>query len=150
VDVRKVVTGLDAQGHATVTADGPIGQGMTLPDVPGWEITLVGSTPAGLELPRGSDPPAINAGVGPGATQFHIWRLPPVEVGPNPAGAHTTDTVDYIVILDGGVSMVMADGREVELHRGDCVVQNGTRHEWVNRTGHDCLMAVFMVGGRRA
>jgi len=46
-----------------------------------------------------------------------------------------------------------------ELHRlwsrkvlrpGDTVVQNGTRHRWVNRGTEPAVMAVFMCGAHRA
>ena len=49
-------------------------------------------------------------------------------------GMHTTDTVDYDVILSGELWMELDDGVEVHLKPGDCVIQNGTRHAWQNRS----------------
>jgi mannose-6-phosphate isomerase-like protein (cupin superfamily) len=148
---RKVVTGLDAQGRGTIVSDEPIGGGVEVPGVPpGWSYAMLGSTAPDEQLPESSDPPPMNMGMAPGSTHFAIWTLPPVAVGPNPAGMHRTDSVDYVVVLSGGVSMIMSDGSEVDLHAGDCVVQGGVRHEWENRTDAECVMAVIVVGVKGA
>jgi hypothetical protein len=147
--VRKVITGLDERGETRLITEERVTDVMTSPEVPGWEVAPIATTSPELVLPRTADPAPKDTGVTPGATQFLVWRLPPVENGPNPWGMHTTDTVDYVTVLSGSVSMLLADGTKVELHQGDCVVQNGTRHEWINRSGADCVMAVFMVGARR-
>ena len=47
---------------------------------------------------------------------------------------HTTDTVDIDVVISGEVDLELDDGSEVHLRPGDCVIQNGTRHAWRNRT----------------
>jgi hypothetical protein len=49
---------------------------------------------------------------------------------PQNPGMHTTDTVDFDVIVSGEVFLELDDGSEVLLKAGDCVVQNGTRHAW--------------------
>src|SRR5260370_30401689 len=98
---------------------------MTVPDVPGWEAATIATTPPGLVLPRTADPDPKDSGVAPGGTQFLVWRLPPMERGPNPWGMHTTDTVDYVVVLSGSVSIAVGDGAEGELRPCACVVHNG-------------------------
>ena len=150
MNVRMIVTGLNAQGASTVTDDAIVSEVTTLPDIAGWAYANVAQTQADLTLSAEKDSTPIDIGVAPGDTHFGVWTLPPVEQGPNPAGMHATNTVDYVIVLSGGVSLVMADGTEVTLGAGDCVVQNGTRHEWINRSGHDCTMAVFAVGVLRA
>jgi len=62
---------------------------------------------------------------------------------------HTTDTVDLDVIVSGEVYLELDDGKEVLLKAGDCVVQNGTRHAWRNRSSQHCVIAVALVGARR-
>jgi len=57
-------------------------------------------------------------------------------------GMHTTDTVDFDVVLSGEVYLQLDDGAEVLLKAGDCVIQNGTRHAWQNRSPKDCVIAV--------
>ena len=42
-------------------------------------------------------------------------------------GMHTTDSVDFDVVLFGEVVLELDDGVEALLKAGDCVVQNGTR-----------------------
>jgi mannose-6-phosphate isomerase-like protein (cupin superfamily) len=68
---------------------------------------------------------------------------------PDAPGMHTTDTVDFGVVLSGSIFLELDDGAEVELRAGDTVVQNGTRHRWRNRGAGPCVMAVTMIGGER-
>ena len=37
-------------------------------------------------------------------------------------------------------------GLEELLHPGDIVIQNGTRHRWINRGDTDAVWAAFVVG----
>ena len=53
---------------------------------------------------------------------------------PDDPGMHTTDTVDFDFVVSGEVYLELDDGAEVLLKPGDCVVQNGTRHRWNNRS----------------
>jgi mannose-6-phosphate isomerase-like protein (cupin superfamily) len=64
-------------------------------------------------------------------------------------GMHTTDTIDYGVVISGEIWLELDDGAEVHLEQGDCVVQNGTRHAWRNRSSEPCVMAFAMVGAKR-
>ena len=68
---------------------------------------------------------------------------------PENPGMHTTDTVDFDVIVSGEVYLELDDGSEVLLKTGDCVVQNGTRHAWRNRSSSNCVIAVTLVGAER-
>jgi len=68
---------------------------------------------------------------------------------PDNPGMHTTDTIDYIVIISGEVVLELDDGAEVLLKQGDCVVQNGTRHAWRNRSSEPCIAAGVMIGAKR-
>src|SRR5262249_117680 len=69
---------------------------------------------------------------------------------PDHPGMHTTDTVDFDVIVSGEVGLELDDGKEVLLKAGDCVIQNGTRHAWRNRSSSPCVIAVCLLGARRA
>ena len=64
-------------------------------------------------------------------------------------GMHTTDTIDYCVVVRGEMTLELDDGAKVHLRQGDCVVQNGTRHRWRNPLPEPCLMAFISVGGKR-
>ena len=47
-------------------------------------------------------------------------------------GMHTSDTIDYGVVVRGEMTLELDDGKIVHLRQGDCIVQNGTRHRWRN------------------
>ena len=64
-------------------------------------------------------------------------------------GFHRTDTIDYDIIISGEVWMQVDDGVEVHLKAGDCVIQNGTRHAWHNRSDSPCVFASVLVGAAR-
>jgi mannose-6-phosphate isomerase-like protein (cupin superfamily) len=68
---------------------------------------------------------------------------------PEHPGMHTTNTVDYNVVLSGEIWCEMDDGVEVHLQAGDVLVQCGTRHAWHNKGTAPCVMASTMVGAVR-
>ncbi len=61
---------------------------------------------------------------------------------------HTTDTTDYIIVLDGEICLELDDGVRVALSRGDAVVQNGNRHAW-RKPRTAALLCVVTVGPPR-
>ena len=67
-----------------------------------------------------------------------------VVTGHDAQGLHRTDTVDYAVVLQGSITMLL-DDEDVELSAGDVVIQNGTNHAWANRGHAPCLMAFVLI-----
>jgi len=65
---------------------------------------------------------------------------------PEHPGMHTTDTIDFDVVISGEIWLELDDGAEVRLQAGDSVIQNGTRHAWHNRSSQPCTLAVTLVG----
>ena len=65
---------------------------------------------------------------------------------PDAPGMHTTDTIDFEVVLEGEIWLELDDGVTVHLKAGDTVVQNGTRHAWRNHGTETCRLAVFICG----
>jgi quercetin dioxygenase-like cupin family protein len=59
-------------------------------------------------------------------------------------GWHTTNTVDYVLILEGDIALELDDGK-VELHAGDCVVQRATNHRWRNHGTGPARMVAVMI-----
>jgi quercetin dioxygenase-like cupin family protein len=149
VAIRRIVTGTDATGRSFVVSDGPAS------DVPGFDE---------LWQSRGGDPlTGVPATGGPpsslepaaGGTSWRVFDLPPDEVvaawlesqglpEAERSGFHRTDTLDYVMILDGTVTLELDRGT-VELRPGDCVVQRATRHAWHNRSDRPVRMAVVMI-----
>jgi mannose-6-phosphate isomerase-like protein (cupin superfamily) len=167
--IRRVVTGQRADGRSVFVSD----QQVEPVAIGGLEFHRLWGSDALVHLPTdGTDaqprlyfPPA-------GGFRFAFFSLPPASAPrPSPAnvitemqaklpgladvlerdnpGMHTTDTVDFDVVISGEVWLELDDGAEVRLGPGDCVVQNGTRHAWRNKSDKPCLIAVALVGAQR-
>jgi mannose-6-phosphate isomerase-like protein (cupin superfamily) len=52
-----------------------------------------------------------------------------------------TKTLDFCYILDGEITLVL-DIEEVDLKRGDTVIQRGTNHAWSNRSSKPCTIII--------
>ena len=59
---------------------------------------------------------------------------------------HRTETMDYAVVLEGEVVMLLDDD-EVHLKAGDVVIQRGTNHAWSNRSGKPVKMLYVLIDG---
>jgi len=95
-----------------------------------------------------------------GGTAWRVFEVPPDDVmraamasaagtmeGIEADGFHTTETIDYVMVLEGEVALELDTG-EVTLGPGDCVVQRGTRHAWRNRSGRPVRMVAVMLSTR--
>jgi quercetin dioxygenase-like cupin family protein len=67
----------------------------------------------------------------PGGSAAAIVSLAPGAKSP----MHRTGTMDWAVILEGEVELVLDGGERRRLRVGDSVVMRGTMHQWVNRSG---------------
>lgn len=65
---------------------------------------------------------------------------------PDNPGMHTTDTVDYVIVLHGKIWLEVDDGESTLLEAGDMVVQQRTRHAWRNRGSEPARLAFVMIG----
>ena len=63
-------------------------------------------------------------------------------------GMHTTDSVDYGIVLEGRITLELDDGVSEELEAGDIVIQNGTRHAW--RYTEKVTIAWILIGVSRS
>ena len=59
---------------------------------------------------------------------------------------HRTETVDYAVVLEGEIVMLLDDD-EVHLKAGDVLIQRGTNHAWSNRSNKPAKMLYVLVDG---
>ena len=57
---------------------------------------------------------------------------------------HRTRSIDYAIVLDGEISMLLDDS-EVDLKAGDILVQRGTNHAWINRSNRWCRIAFVLI-----
>ncbi len=60
---------------------------------------------------------------------------------------HRTETIDYGIILEGEITLIMDEG-EVTVSAGDIVVQRGTNHGWSNRSDKNCRIAFVLIDGK--
>ena len=60
---------------------------------------------------------------------------------------HRTESIDYGIVLDGQIVLLLDDS-EVVLEQGDMVVQRGTIHAWTNRTDRITRMLFILTDGR--
>ncbi|MES2532283.1 MAG: cupin domain-containing protein [Pseudomonadota bacterium] len=176
---RRVVTGIDANGKAIILSDGAAPRATDFKSFPGFSTTLVWSTApvptVGIGAVPDPTPETASFHPEPGETRLMIVTFPPdaamaaptfdpvgygteiVEANPGLAarfepdhpGMHTTDTVDYDVVLEGDIWLELDDGRELEMHAQDVVIQNGTRHAWRNKSNKPATMLFVFVGAQR-
>jgi hypothetical protein len=59
---------------------------------------------------------------------------------------HRTKSIDYAIVLDGEIDMLL-DDTEVHLKAGDILVQQGTNHAWVNNGDKPCRIAFVLIDG---
>jgi mannose-6-phosphate isomerase-like protein (cupin superfamily) len=171
-DIRRVVTGLDADNKAVVMFDsrlplraGPYGLQST-------NLWVTDAYPLGFSFK--DDTAAIPVGVSPldNGTKFRVVEFPPLDpateakmepgflmkaVGPMaPARGrpvthplmHRTRSVDYAVVLSGEIDM-MLDDTVVHLKPGDTIVQQATNHAWVNHGTETCRILFVLMDSKQ-
>ena len=142
---RRVVTGHDAQGNSVFAQDGEPPIARMAPDgAYFFELWNTGAVPAPI-APAEPDPTERDLTVppAPGGTKIRINEFPPGVVSPT----HRTQTVDYGIVLEGEVVLVLDHEEARVLRAGDVVVQRGTDHRWENRTDSVARMAFILVDG---
>ena len=92
--------------------------------------------------PGGPPAPPLSVAPAPNGTTLRINELPPGAGSP----MHRTQTVDYGIVLDGEVVLVLDDSETV-LRAGDVVVQRGTSHRWENRSDAPARVAFILIDG---
>ena len=142
--VRRLVTGVDREGRSCVLFDGQIGALRQSPEGSAINIWQTDSLPADN---RGSEDCGkcdfdLGQLEGPGSA-FILVHYPP---GFAKAGArmHDTDTVDYLIVLNGEITLVLETG-DVRLRAGDTCVDRGVFHGWRNDTDSMAMAAVVTV-----
>jgi quercetin dioxygenase-like cupin family protein len=76
----------------------------------------------------------------PNGTRFAVIDFPPG----NRPHMHRTETIDYVIVIEGEIEMDMDDST-VKLKAGDIMVQRGTNHAWANRSGKRARVAFVLI-----
>jgi hypothetical protein len=66
--------------------------------------------------------------------------------GSRHARMHRTETIDYGIVLEGELVLIMDEGETI-VRAGDIVVQRGTNHGWANRSDRNCRIAFVLIDG---
>ena len=163
--VRRVVTG-HRDGKAVVIYDSAA-PNQKLRAASGVVSTLIWVTDESPADIAGSvDRAAREIGVPPPArgTVFRVVDFPPEQGarsreailremgvadhgGARHHGMHRTRSLDYALVLEGEIDMLLDDG-EVHLRAGDVLVQQGTNHAWVNRGAVPCRIAFVLIDAK--
>jgi len=164
---RRIVTGHDTEGKAVAVFDAPV---MSRQRSPGANaITMLWvteETPA--DVSANQDRAEVKIGVPPprSGSIFRIVDFPPTTttghgvdhheilkgMGIDPAtqgyarhpNTHRTRSIDYAIVLEGEIDMLMDDS-EVHMRVGDVLVQQGTNHAWVNNGSQPCRIAFILI-----
>jgi quercetin dioxygenase-like cupin family protein len=142
--IRRVVTGHDANNVAKVLIDAPATNAKK-PSA-GTVSTMMWCTDgAPAQIPTGYDIEDMGArilGTAPPAkgTRFAVIDFPP---GNHPH-MHRTETVDYVIVIEGEIEMDMDDST-VKLQQGDIMIQRGTNHAWANRSDRRARVAFVLI-----
>jgi quercetin dioxygenase-like cupin family protein len=142
---RRVVTGHDAEGRSVILSDGPAPKSHEIPSAVFHEVWSTAETPAPLLPEEPAEPTSrpLRTPPDPNGTVIRIVDLQPHAASP----MHRTESVDYGIVLDGEVHLVLDDGSDTLLHPGDVVVQRGTDHAWENRTDSLTRIAFILIDG---
>jgi quercetin dioxygenase-like cupin family protein len=140
---RRIVTGHDAAGRSVVLSDGPIPFARGISDGATFhELWSTGATPVPIEAtePEPHDPADERLGPPERGTRVRIVDMPPGARSP----MHRTETVDYGIVVEGTVTLVLDDA-ELACGVGDVVVQRGTSHAWENRSDEPVRVVFVLV-----
>ncbi len=146
ISVRRVVTGHDANGKAIVKID-EITKNWKQGRPGAWLTNVWATATSPADNSSGADGGA--AEVGTTMPEGSVFRIIDFQPGVQ-RRMHRTDSVDYLIVLDGEIDMQLDDGVEVHLKKGDVMVQRGTIHNWVNRGTQSCIVAVILVHANSA
>jgi hypothetical protein len=173
--VRRIVTGIDANGRSYIAEDGISPAMMTMQGREGYRNNNIWRTVGSPARVGAPDTVLEHRGVLPpkSGTVLRVIDIPPEDKDPEAQrrateavfaamfadakhdssharhpGMHITDTIDYAIVLQGELVAVMDDGETV-MRAGDILIQRGTNHAWANRSGAIARIAFILVDGYR-
>ena len=151
LEVRRIVTGHDANGKAVVTTDERLKAAARRPGISGCDIWSTNAMPAdnSAEADAAQRKGFVTRYNYVGSGQGTVVRITQLE--PNVAKfMHRTETVDYAILLSGTCDLELDDGKLLHLAAGDVVVQRGTMHAWVNNGPGPCTFAFILIDAKPA
>jgi len=143
---RRIVTGHAADGRSIVIADDAVPNVRELPGARFEEVWATGAAPEPLGLRPVQEPTSKAPAIGPppGGSTIRVIHFAPAASGGARSPMHRTRTIDYGIVLEGEMVLILSDS-ELTLEAGDIVVQRGTEHAWENRSANDARMAFVLI-----
>src|SRR5277367_4942173 len=150
--IRRVVTGHDSGGKSVVLSDGSPPQNHPMQ---GLEVgadfhELWSDSRAVPELTAAEarEPNERPFTIMPATGHLlRILDVYPLKDGGKRTVMHRTRTLDYVVVIEGELVLILDDS-EVILKPGNVVVQRGTYHAWENRSDTVARAAFFHIDAR--
>ena len=148
---RRIVTGHDAAGKSVVVSDGMPPQDHPMRGAAvGADFIEIWSTPEAVprltSLPEGEPTGRPFTIMPPSGHLLRVIDIYPPGMGGQRTVMHRTRTLDYVVVIEGEIVLVLSDS-EVVLGPGEVVVQRGTDHAWENRSDTVARLAFFHIAG---
>ena len=143
LQVRRVITGHDANGKAMVKID-EVSKNVTSgrPGATACNVWITEGFPVNNDVDADEGLRKVATTLKNG-TIFRVIEFAPGLAARN----HRTDSIDYIVVISGEIDMEL-DDTLVHLEAGDVMVQRGTIHNWVNRGTAPCVLAVVLIDAK--
>ena len=144
LQVRRVVTGHDAEGRATVKIDEVAGN--VVSRRPGASAAVIWTT-EGFPVNNDGDEDGSQRETGTTLGNGTVFRIVQFEPGNSPR-RHRTDSIDYAVVMAGEIDMELDDGVVSHVKAGDVIVQRGTIHNWLNKGTEPCVIAFILIDAK--
>ena len=175
MQVRRIVTGHNAEGRSCFISDGPAPH-VFQRHIGSTRVTEIwktfGSPADNIEAGEPTAPPYRLTPPEQG-TVLRIISYPPDKIrlasleqeraggadeasgraaaldrgNPRHPGFHKTHSVDYAIVLSGEIYALMDEG-ETLLKQGDVLIQRGTNHAWSNRTDEPAVLAFILIDAK--
>ena len=168
--MRRIITGHNEEGRSVIKIDGPPSR--SIGEDVGGLFEIWNTDGNAVESADYFDRADIDIVLSPnkGGTKFRYFKINPTPKGVplevleslaheafKKIGAehervdttrhptmHKTKTIDYIILLEGDVTLLLDDD-EVMLNPFDVVVQRGTNHAWVNNGTEPALFIAVLI-----
>jgi mannose-6-phosphate isomerase-like protein (cupin superfamily) len=168
--MRRIITGHNEEGKSVISIDGPPAR--SIGEEAGGLFEIWNTDGSGFDTQSKTDRADIDILLSPvtGGTKFRYFQINPIPDGVSQeaieaataeafekigaahhrvdtsrnAAMHETDTIDYIILLKGDVSLIL-DDEEVKLQPHDVVVQRRTNHAWVNHGTEPALLIAVLI-----
>jgi len=147
---RRIVTGHDADGKSVILSNGPPPQhhGRDFTGADFIEIWNVADPVPPLTPAEPREPNERPFTMMPASGHLlRIIDMYPASQGGGRTVMHRTRTLDYVVVIEGEVTLIL-DESEVTLRQGEVVVQRGTDHAWENRSDAVARMAYVHIAAQ--